>query len=108
MTFRSYFGNQNSTLGPVVPLAMFLNEDQKIMTMREFFLYFYLYVLPIQGSRKGKVQEKEERLNREEKLLPGLKRQVQVHAGRLDTVMVRLGTKRLVTKLAKMDDRLSA
>ena len=69
---------------------------------------FYLYVLPIQGSRKGKVQEKEERLNREEKLLPGLKRQVQVHAGRLDTVMVRLGTKRLVTKLAKMDDRLSA
>ena len=54
------------------------------------------------------MQEKEERLNREEKLLPGLKRQVQVHAGRLDTVMVRLGTKRLVTKLAKMDDRLSA
>ena len=108
MTFRSYFGSQNSTLGPVVPLAMFLNEDQKIMTMREFFLYFYLYVLAIQGSRKGEVQEKEERLNREEKLLPGLKRQVQVHAGRLDTVMVRLGTKGLVTKLAKMDHRLSA
>ena len=47
-------------------------------------------------------------MNREEKPLPILKRHIQVHAGRLDIVMDRLGTKKLVNKLAKMEERLSA
>ena len=29
MTYRSYFGNQNSTLGSVVPLVMFLSYSSK-------------------------------------------------------------------------------
>ena len=28
MTYRSYFGNQNSTLGSVVPLAMLRNNSE--------------------------------------------------------------------------------
>ena len=40
MTYRSYFGKQNSTLGSVVPLSMFIYFVEKIiyLPVDKFFL----------------------------------------------------------------------
>ena len=61
MTYRNYFGNQNSTLGSVVPLAMFLisRDEEKgcnLITKMKHFKYLNPVIKVVEKSLQFHLQ----------------------------------------------------
>ena len=82
MASRSYFGKMNSTLGSVVPLAMFINRRRYIegaidLTSLYFRTSSSLHLIGQSGLGNAKVEEEEEKEEEEEEaevvVLVGLK-----------------------------------